>query len=111
MPTAAAAWLSTVSAAFCSQHMPYSRPLICQLCWVAQDIFACYFETSVQSPGPQGCSVYKTAWLLFLYAKARLLPPFPDLVSAFNLLLCIMNLLLAHVPLQHHCFPPSDAQR
>ncbi|KAK9861918.1 hypothetical protein WJX84_011184 [Apatococcus fuscideae] len=76
-----------------------------------RDIFTCYFEPSAQNPGPRGWSVYKTAWLLFLYAKARLLPPFPDLVSAFNLLLCIINFLLAHIPLQHHCFLSSDTQR
>ncbi|KAK9863068.1 hypothetical protein WJX84_009434 [Apatococcus fuscideae] len=76
-----------------------------------KDIFTSCFEPHLQNLGEDGCSVYNTAWLLFLYAKARLLPPFPDLVSSFNLLLCTINFLLAHVPLQHQCFLPSDAQR
>ena len=80
-------------------------------CIGVQDIFTSCFEPHLQNLGEDGCSVYNTAWLLFLYAKARLLPPFPDLVSSFNLLLCTINFLLAHVPLQHQCFLPSDAQR
>ena len=79
--------------------------------WGMQDIFTSCFEASAQVSGPGTSSVYRTAWLLFLYAKARLLPAFPDLVSSFNLLLCVMNFLLAHISPQQHCFLPTDAQR
>ena len=42
-------------------------------------------------------------WLLFLVSKARLLPASPDLVSAFSLLVCVVNIVLAHA------LPKSDA--
>ena len=39
-------------------------------------------------------------WLLFLVSKGRLLPPSPDLVSAFSLLVCVIGVAVAHTNLQ-----------
>ena len=56
-----------------------------------QDTFEKFFKMPVTSP------VLKIMWLLFLVAKARLLPRFPDLVTAFNMLLCVADFMVAHV--------------
>eukprot|EP00878_Enallax_costatus_P034420 GHUV01038161.1.p1 GENE.GHUV01038161.1~~GHUV01038161.1.p1 ORF type:complete len:332 (+),score=45.39 GHUV01038161.1:258-1253(+) len=37
----------------------------------------------------------RAGWLAFLMIKAQLLPGFPDLVSCLELLVCVLNLLLA----------------
>lgn len=37
-------------------------------------------------------------WTLFIVAKAELLGPLPDLVSSFNLLVCVSNVMLTHLP-------------
>ena len=35
---------------------------------------------------------------MFLAAKAKLLPPNPDLIVCFNLLVAVFNVLVAHMP-------------
>eukprot|EP00898_Chlorokybus_atmophyticus_P003593 jgi/Chlat1/4234/Chrsp27S04309 len=43
-------------------------------------------------------------WHLFALAKARLLPPHPDLAQSFFLLLAVMDVVLLHVPAQFRKF-------
>ncbi|KAK9815768.1 hypothetical protein WJX72_009183 [[Myrmecia] bisecta] len=62
-----------------------------------KEIFRSYFTLPLTGT-PEETSTLRLGWLLFVVAKAKLLPPFPDLVSSFNLLVCVMNVLLAHVP-------------
>ena len=56
-----------------------------------------HFDLPVASAAGEP-SAYALCWLLYVVAKARLLPPFPDLVSSFNLLICVIALVYAHVP-------------
>eukprot|EP00798_Chlamydomonas_sp_ICE-L_P027337 gene27337-4636_t len=43
-------------------------------------------------------SVSQLGWLIFLVAKAKLLPPFPDLESCVDLLACVLHILAANAP-------------
>ncbi len=40
----------------------------------------------------------KLLWTLFIVAKAELLGSLPDLVSSFNLLVCVSDVMLTHLP-------------
>ena len=59
-------------------------------------MFRRYFPLSLASPGLAPPTL-QLCWMLFLVSKGRLLPPSPDLVSAFSLLVCVVNTLLVHV--------------
>ena len=64
-----------------------------------QDLVHSYFAVSVSAQAAQDpSSAFYAAWLLFITAKARLLQPYPDLVTSFNLLICVVNEMLAHMP-------------
>ncbi|GAQ86653.1 retinoblastoma-related protein [Klebsormidium nitens] len=54
---------------------------------------------------------FRLGWLLFVVAKAEALPPFPDLVSYGNLLICILHVLLLHMPTPLRTAAFSDAVR
>ena len=67
-----------------------------------QDLFCSYFDTSISGPGAADpSSPFCAAWLLFVTAKSKLLPPFPDLVASFNLLICVLNVAITHIPAAH----------
>ena len=59
-------------------------------------------DSHVPSAGlPRGAApgaLQRLAWLLFLVTKQRLLPPHPDLVSLFHLLLAVVAALHDHAP-------------
>jgi hypothetical protein len=57
-----------------------------------------------------GSEVFKLFWTLFLVAKASLLEPFPDLVTSFNILVNVLNLLLGHLAPEDLAFSPSDLE-
>lgn len=62
---------------------------------VLQDMFRRYLSFSYAAfsqPPP----ALQLCWMLFLVSKHRLLPQSPDLVSAFSLLVCVINVLLVH---------------
>lgn len=64
-----------------------------------QDLVHSYFAVSVSAQAAQDpSSAFHAAWLLFVTAKACLLQPYPDLVTSFNLLICVVNEMLAHMP-------------
>ena len=77
-----------------SQHLPTAL-----IAAGAQDLCARYFPLSQATlDAPQ--TVADLAWLLFLVAKASLLHRSPDLVSAYNLLVCVVSCLLQCLPQQ-----------
>ena len=64
-----------------------------------QDLFRSYFDVSISGQGATDrASPFSAAWLLFVTAKSKLLPAFPDLVASFNLLICVLNVAITHVP-------------
>ena len=64
-----------------------------------QDLFRSYFDVSISRQGATDkSSPFCAAWLLFVTAKSKLLPAFPDLVASFNLLICVLNVAIAHIP-------------
>lgn len=54
---------------------------------------------------------FRLGWLLFVVAKAEALPPFPDLVSYGNLLICVLHVLLLHMPTPLRTAAFSDTGR
>ena len=72
--------------------------------WVLslQDLFRSYFDVSISAQGATDkSSPFCAAWLLFVTAKSKLLPAFPDLVASFNLLICVLNVAIMHIPATH----------
>jgi hypothetical protein len=75
-----------------------------------QDLFGAYF--SLPTGGPPGePSVFNLTWHLFIVAKAKLYPPFPDLVAAFNLLICVLAFVFSHVPASGRAAALEDAAK
>ena len=64
----------------------------------AQDLFQAHFTLPVGGGAAGEPSAFGLTWLLYIYAKARLLPPFPDLVSSFNLLVAVIGFAHARIP-------------
>ncbi|KAK9837434.1 hypothetical protein WJX81_002188 [Elliptochloris bilobata] len=62
-----------------------------------RDLFQAHFDLPA-GRGTGEPSAYDLTWLLYVCGKARLLPPFPDLVSSFNLLVAVIGFVYAHVP-------------
>ena len=74
-----------------------------------QDLFRSYFDLSITGQGAtEKSSPFYAAWLLFVTAKSKLLPAFPDLVASFNLLICVLNVAIMHVPESHRNVDLSD---
>ena len=74
-----------------------------------QDLFRSYFDLAVSAQGAtDAASPFYCAWLLFVTAKAKLLPPFPDLVASFNLLICVLNVAIIHIPAAHRAVDLND---
>jgi len=63
----------------------------------AQDLFQAHFDLPAGAPAGEP-SAFGLCWRLYVVAKARLLPPFPNLVASFNLLVCVVAAAHAHVP-------------
>ena len=77
---------------------------------LAQDLFQAYFALPTdERPGEP--SVLRLTWHLFIVAKAKLLPPFPDLVSSFNLLVCVLAFVFSHVPAAQRAVDLADAEK
>ncbi len=56
-------------------------------------------DDAAAAPNNNGpAALHRLAWLLFLVVKHRLLPPHPDLVSLFHLLLAVVAALRDHAP-------------
>jgi hypothetical protein len=53
----------------------------------------------------------RVVWQLFIVAKAKLYPPFPDLVASFNLLLCILAFVFSHVSSQQRGVNLADTAK
>ena len=64
----------------------------------AQDLFQAHFTLPIGGGAAGEPSAFGLTWLLYIYAKARLLPPFPDLVSSFNLLVAVIGFAHARIP-------------
>ena len=62
-----------------------------------QDLFQKFCKLPAGT-GEQPAPVLRLTWLLFILAKAELLGSVPDLVTSFNLLVCVMNVIVAHLP-------------
>lgn len=62
-----------------------------------QDLFQRYCNLPLGA-GDQPAPILKLTWLLFILAKAELLGPLPDLVTSFNLLVCVVNIIVCHLP-------------
>ena len=62
-----------------------------------QDMYGRYLNLPTEVDG-QLAPTLRLLWTLFILAKAELLGPLPDLVSSFNLLVCVVNVILAHLP-------------
>ena len=74
-----------------------------------QDLFRSYFDLTITTQGATDtASPFYCAWLLFVTAKARLLPPFPDLVASFNLLICVLNVAIVHISAAHRIVDLND---
>ena len=63
-----------------------------------QDLLDSYVPSAGLAPGAAPDALHRLAWLLFLVVKHRLLPPHPDLVSLFHLLLAVVATLRDHAP-------------
>jgi retinoblastoma-like protein 1 len=78
------------------------RELAGELSWVSV-LFKKYQEKFRQlftpAEGRDGAEDpwFRFGWLLFILAKDRLVPRFPDLISCTYLLACTLNVLLAHI--------------
>ena len=55
-------------------------------------------DSAAAPPDSSAAAQHRLAWLLFLVVKHRLLPPHPDLVSLFHLLLAVVAALRDHAP-------------
>lgn len=77
--------------------------------WFAQDLFTSKFELSTPSH-PYSDSNFRVGWMLFLLGKIELLPPNCDLVTAFHLLIAVLNVLFVHIPKKRLRFNLSDVQ-
>eukprot|EP00884_Botryococcus_braunii_P018471 jgi/Botrbrau1/5307/Bobra.0391s0021.4 len=66
------------------------------------------YETYCKLPAEETSLPLKLFWTLFLVAKLRLLPQFPDLVTSFGLLIAVFNILLAHLDAQHRRVAHDD---
>lgn len=74
-----------------------------------QDLFRSYFDVAVSVQGSTDVSSpFYVAWLLFVTAKAKLLPAFPDLVASFNLLICVLNVAIVHIMPAHRTVDLND---
>lgn len=62
-----------------------------------QDIFSRFLNLPTEEDG-KVVPRLQLLWTLFIVAKAELLGPLPDLVSSFNLLVCVSNVILTHLP-------------
>ena len=63
-----------------------------------QDLLDSYVPSAGLPRGAAPGALHRLAWLLFLVTKQRLLPPQPDLVSLFHLLLAVVATLRDHAP-------------
>ena len=63
-----------------------------------QDLLDTYVPSAGLPVGAAPNALRRLAWLLFLVVKHRLLPPHPDLVSLFHLLLAVVATLRDHAP-------------
>ncbi len=86
--------------------MPCAHKLVLSV----QDLFQQYFKLPTS-----GCysepSVFHLVWQLFIVAKAKLFPPFPDLVASFNLLICVLAFAFCHVPAEQRSVQLTDTER
>ena len=80
-----------------------------------QDLFSEYIDPrgaadapGATTPDPGSTPALAFLWLLFLCAKAALLPPLPDLVPSFTLLLACLHFLLHNLAPRHHRAPLGD---
>lgn len=83
--------------------------------FILQDLYRSYFDLPVVNSqsalnDPES-AIFRFTWLLYLVGKSTLLPQFPDLVTCFNLLVCVFNSVLANMPLQHCTHKFSDVVR
>ena len=62
-----------------------------------QDIFSRFLNLPTEEDN-EVVPRLRLLWTLFIVAKAELLGPLPDLVSSFNLLVCVSNVILTHLP-------------
>lgn len=62
-----------------------------------QDIFARFLNLPTEVDDKLAPTL-RLLWTLFIVSKAELLGPLPDLVSSFNLLVCVSNVILVHLP-------------
>ncbi len=83
--------------------------LVCMTFVLLQDLFRSYFDLSITGQGATDkASPFYAAWLLFVTAKSKLLPAFPDLVASFNLLICVLNVAIMHIPAPHRNVDLND---
>lgn len=91
-------------------YWPTSMPCAHKLVLSVQDLFQQYFKLPTS-----GCysepSVFHLVWQLFIVAKAKLFPPFPDLVASFNLLICVLAFAFCHVPAEQRSVQLTDTER
>lgn len=67
------------------------------LLWGMQELW----ETYCKLPLDESSVPPRLFWTLFLVAKSRLLPQFPDLVTGFSLLIAVFSVALAHFGPEH----------
>lgn len=92
--------LVLASGSFCSVH----------LVLITQDLFQIYFKLPTAGRYNEP-SVFHLVWQLFIVAKAKLFPPFPDLVSSFNLLICVLAFAFCHVPAAQRAVVLTDSEK
>lgn len=72
-----------------------------------QDLFQSYFNLPIGGVYSEP-SVFHLTWQLFIVAKAKLFPPFPDLVASFNLLICVLAFVFSHVSSEERAVDLAD---
>lgn len=101
----------------CTRHLSSSEvpcPVVTacplEVSFLLQELFQIYFKlpTTGRCSEP---SVFHLVWQLFIVAKAKLFPPFPDLVASFNLLVCVLAFAFCHVPAEQRSVQITDSEK
>lgn len=75
-----------------------------------QDLFQSHFSLPTGGLHSEP-SVFHLTWQLFIIAKAKLFPPFPDLVASFNLLICVLAFVFSHISSEERAVDLADSTK
>jgi hypothetical protein len=80
------------------QNLEKKFCVVCFLFRKYEKEFSRLFKLAGDADESKEALLYSLGWLLFLVAKGKILAQPPDLINAFHLLLCCINLLIVTAP-------------